>query len=205
MDRAELAYSIQDYLPDFLSRRSYEEVIGQLNNISGLTDYYWHGENADAYFMLQGDAWTGVPIVNQDSGERKTVTAVVVSNSCDIDPNNVGRPDKHVVVSPLINLIDYENLLQKNGINGNKKDNIIKNIRTQRKSEIIWFPPDEMNRKNERILLLDRMYGVPLATFQSSIKNRAFRLSNAGFYVFLLKISIHFTRLLEKVDRSELA
>mgnify|MGYP006347031977 CR=1 FL=1 len=54
------------------------------------------------------------------------------------------------------------------------------------------------------IIFFDRVISIPLSNQRTEefVQNRIFTLSNFGFYLFLLKISYHFTRVKERIDRN---
>ena len=56
----------------------------------------------------------------------------------------------------------------------------------------------------ESIVFLDRIVNYPTSSLKlEDLKmNRIFTLGNYGFYLFLLKLSIHYTRIADKIDRN---
>ena len=65
------------------------------------------------------------------------------------------------------------------------------------------YLPRGKRLKYDAIVLLDRLNNCPAEIIRKEMieKQRLFTLSNYGFYLFLIKISIHFTRIREGVDR----
>ena len=63
---------------------------------------------------------------------------------------------------------------------------------------------EEIKKYLPQYLFLDRINNCPIeAVSKEDIdKKRLFTLSNYGFYMFLVKLSIHFTRVREEVDRT---
>ncbi len=55
----------------------------------------------------------------------------------------------------------------------------------------------------ESLVFLDRIWNLDNNYIDRSSlnKSRLFTLSNTGFYIFLTKLSIHFSRIRERVDR----
>ncbi|WP_155997114.1 hypothetical protein [Thioalkalivibrio sp. ALMg3] len=202
MNREEFAKSIEVHLPGYLSSSSYDELIRQLRKAPDIDAFFWNPTDQEAGGVLQGDAWTHIPIRDTSTGEQKHVTGVVLSNSCDIDPTNEGRPNRRVLVAPAIKLSNYEQLLHNARPDRSRNLSHVEDVRRNRVSSITHFPAESNINETERVVILDHVYSVPLEEFQSAIETRVFRLSNAGFYIFLLKLSIHFTRLHERVDRS---
>ena len=48
--------------------------------------------------------------------------------------------------------------------------------------------------------LFDDLRAQPLDNFRANERSKLFCLSDFGFYLFLFKLSIHFTRMLEDVE-----
>lgn len=204
MNREDFAKAIEIHLPDYLSGSSYDELIRQLGNTPDIDAFFWSPTDREVGEVLQGDAWTHIPIRDPSTGEQKHITGVILSNSCDIDPNNQGRPRRRVLVAPAIKLSDYETLLVHERFDTSSISGFIQSVRNNRVSSIAHFPAESNINDADRIVILDNVYNVPLEEFQNAVGARLFRLSNAGFYIFLLKLSIHFTRLHERIDRSDL-
>jgi hypothetical protein len=79
----------------------------------------------------------------------------------------------------------------------------IAHIRRQEITQIVYLPKNG-NLTEDSIVFLDRLNNYPADLFDvGQIKARKlFSLSNYGLYMFLIKLSIHFTRIQERVDRS---
>lgn len=204
MDRSEFARTVRTFLPAYLSAQEYREVIKQLEDYPHIRDIYWvTGSSHSPDQVLQGDAWSGVTVRDVETGATKKVRAIIISNSCDIDPDNKGRPFRRISVVPLIKLSKFERLLLEHYTEGSVRDKL-EGIRNQKHSDILYFPPPE-GVAEERIAVLDDVHSMSIEGFNSEKNELDFRLNNAGFYVLLLKLSIHFTRIQESVNRSSLA
>ncbi len=79
----------------------------------------------------------------------------------------------------------------------------IDDIRKQKISQIFYLPKGG-KLENESFVFLDRINNLPSSYFkEEEIKeSRIFTLSDYGFYIFLFKLSVHFTRIRESVQRS---
>ena len=117
----EIFEQIKSYLPSYLTPENKAELFSELKKFPNNFNYYLcpHKET-----YLQGDAWRGFVAINFHTQESKMVSGVIISNSCDITPEN------------------------------------------------------------------------------PSTKERLFVLNQFGFYLFLIKLSIHFTRFQEDVNRT---
>jgi hypothetical protein len=105
--------------------------------------------------------------------------------------------------TPLINLDKYETLLDASHFTPEKIDNHIRDIKNQAISQIIYLPSDSF-LGYDSIAFFDRATSVPLTKeiVEKMRASRKFTLSNYGFYMLVLKLSYHFTRIQEKVDRA---
>jgi hypothetical protein len=109
--------------------------------------------------------------------------------------------------APLFLLNKYRDSLFKCHVETGKKDaatieNHISDIRRQAVTHIFYLPSGE-GIKEESIIFFDRMNNCDndLVDREKLSERRIFTLSNYGFYLFLFKLSVHFTRIREGVDR----
>jgi uncharacterized protein (UPF0248 family) len=67
----------------------------------------------------------------------------------------------------------------------------------------IMFLPKGSKLQDDSIVFLDRVNNYPLGemSVEDVKRKKLFVLSNYGLYIFLIKLSIHFTRIQENVDR----
>ena len=73
-------------------------------------------------------------------------------------------------------------------------------IRAQGVTSIFYLPADDL-LEEEHVALLDDLHSMPLEAHGQAAE-KLFTLSMAGFYLFVFKLSVHFCRLHENVDRS---
>ncbi len=65
----------------------------------------------------------------------------------------------------------------------------------------IFFLPAGTAMDDDHLVLLDDIHTTPLNQFSRQKQKRLFCLGQTAFYIFLIKLSIHFTRLREGVRR----
>ena len=131
-----------------------------------------------------------------------------MSNTCDLDLNN--RRDYYqsrLVYAPIFKLSKYRKLLEKK--DGLFKINIeqhINSVREQKISSIFYLPKFD-GAVEESIVFLDRIVNssIDQITLQDIDEERMFTLSDFGFYVLLFKISVHFSRIRENVERRSMS
>jgi len=81
-------------------------------------------------------------------------------------------------------------------------DSKLTTIRRQRVTSL-FFLPREGQLAAEYIAILDDLHTIPLHVFQKEPqREKLFTLNQMGFYLFILKLSIHFCRFQDGVIRS---
>jgi len=186
----------EQFLPAYLLPGAREQLLKQINEFPHNRGYY-ASINEPEY--LQGDRWSGFIIFNFDSGERKEVKGLIISNSCDINRNNNTVPSQRVVFAPVIRMAAYIDLLKADGRDEARIETMVDRIKKQHVDNVFYLP--EHGDLPDALVLLDNLHSEPLAYFWAAPKNRISRLSDFGFWLFVLKLSIHFTRLREEVQR----
>lgn len=192
------AESLERFFPYYLSE---ERKKGLLRALKDVPSRRYYARTTDPE-PLQGDGWGGIPVLRFEDGSRDRVQAIVLTNSCDIAGDNARLRPPQINFVPLIFLDRYLELLLKHGVAANRVDQHARDIRAQSITDIFYLPSDpEVGL--ERVALLHDIHTVPLPSFQSDQgKERLFSLSDVGFYLFIFKLSVHFCRLHENIDRS---
>jgi hypothetical protein len=151
--------------------------------------------------ILQGDGWTSVDVINFEDGKRKSVKAMLLSNSCDIAPENKRELLVKLNFAPIIKLNRYRGLLTEAGLDQQQIADKVAAIK-EPKITSLFYLPKEADLDEDYIALLDDVHTVPYQAFYvHKDKQKLFTLSQVGFYLFLLKLSVHFCRFHEEVDR----
>ena len=135
--------------------------------------------------------------------ETKKLNGMVLSNTCDIDQNNVRIMSSRLIHAPIINLQKYSEMLKKLPVDTNKIDQHISSIKNQYISHIFFLPKVD-GVIEESIIFFDKVTTLPSGYLSEPeiINQRLFTLSDFGFYLFLFKLSVHFTRVRENVSRN---
>ena len=109
-----------------------------------------------------------------------------------------------MVYSPVIALEKYEKLLLDNGLFSSVALQAhVGAIRRQEITQIFYLPSSSADLP-ESIVFLDRLCHCDSAFIhrEDVSARRLFSLSQYGLYLFLYKLSIHFTRFHENIDRA---
>lgn len=152
---------------------------------------------------IQGDGYSTFTLFDFESGDRREVSAIVLSNTCDIDTSNESLRRRNVLFAPIMPLASYRQMLISEKIPASRVEAHIDAVKRQEKSDLFFIP--SFGSLPECIAVLDDVHAQPLHDFLGPSKEprRLFRLSNFGFYFFLMKLSIHLTRFGEKLDRAD--
>jgi hypothetical protein len=190
------------YLPPYLTSQGKEDLYKRLKDFPANRQVYAeHSDVLNIESPLQGDAWKGFIAINFHTLEKKGVSGIILSNSCDISPENVRDLPVNVLFAPLLNLHHYAELLkQKAGRQQQDVDSILDSIRNQKTTSIFHLPPLP-GANDEHMVLLDDIRSEPLAAFFATERSRLFRLNMYGFYLLLFKMSLHLMRVQEGIDR----
>lgn len=191
---------IKEQIPYYLTREAKEGLVKELNNFPEKMNYYT-AKHQDG--LLQGDGWDSFDIIDLETAERKSTKGIILSNSCDISHENNRDIPARIIFAPIIKLSQYEALLTKKAINPEKISMKMSSIRRQDMTSLFYLPKGGC-LESEYIALLDDLHALPVQLFRKkSDRTKQFTLSQAGFYLFLFKLSIHFCRFHENVLRDD--
>lgn len=189
---------IDSYLPTYLTKEQKEGFLRELKDFPNCNFYMQHMQNE----VLQGDGWSGFEIFDFDTGIRRGVRAIVLSNSCDIAPENARAMPTRITVAPLIAASKYERLLVANGIAQSRINSIFEQLRKQLVTSAFYLPKGGALNE-DHFAFLEDVHSLPTANFlANTTRGKLYTLSQVGFYLFLMKLSIHFCRMHEGVNRS---
>ncbi|GBF26240.1 hypothetical protein MnTg02_01277 [bacterium MnTg02] len=197
--------TLQKQIPYYLTASDQEALVAQLKAFnSGISPDYFLSSYNDNFKenMLQGDGWRGFELFLFESGERRSVQGLVLSNSCDIDPTNKREVPARVVFAPIVKLSTYEKLLEKSHISAERVDAKIASIKDQKTTNIFYLPASGPIQE-DYLVRFDDVHSMPTAAHkEKSACEKLFTLSMVGFYLLVLKLSVHFCRLEEQVQRN---
>lgn len=196
---------IRIYLPKYLSDDSKQDLFSELSQFPENIDNRFYTSNLlEPHKILQGDCISDMVVINLPDTKTGNVKSIIVSNSCDIDLENLRLFSSSICYCAVYNLLKYEKRLREIANDGenDKIDNLIDNIKKQRVSQIFYLPIGG-NLEYEGLIFFDKMCSCDNKSVSREYLNerRLFSLSNYGYYLFLFKLSIHFTRIREALDR----
>lgn len=194
---SKISDDIKNHLPYYLSSEGKDEILRALKDFPDNINYYTILHKED---FLQGDGWDSLDIVHIEKLQKKSIKGILLSNSCDISPENKRTTPPRVIFAPIISLAKYEEKLRSH-IDSAAITAKINSIKKQHVTSIFYLPKGG-ELSEDYIALLDDLHNVPLELLtKKETKKKYFTLSQVGFFMFLLKLSIHFCRFHENVLR----
>lgn len=192
------------YLPKYLSAESDKELFDSLKDFpNNIDSRFYTNHLIDTDIIYQGDGLIDMLFVNLPNPTIKPIPSMILSNTCDIDLVNSRNFPSQVVYAPLFNLTKYQEALHKNSEKSKERiDSHIQSIKNQEITQIFFLPKAD-GKVDDSIVFFDRVCNFPnkLISRKNLKERRLFTLSDYGSYLFLLKLSIHFTRIQDKVER----
>ena len=190
------------FLPKFLSAESTKELLDLFKDFpENIDGRFYSSFLKDNDIVFQGDGLQNIPVIELPKTDIKYSKCIILSNTCDIDLSNKRLFPSSICYAPIISLNNYYNLLiSKSQKPESDIKSHIEDIRKQRITQILYLPKGS-GLNDESIVFLDKINNIQNHHIDRNNSNRLFVLSDYGLYILLLKISIHFTRIQEKVDR----
>jgi hypothetical protein len=197
--------NISLYLPQYLSEATTKALIQNLKQFPDNIDKRFYSIlGTDREVLYQGDGIASIKVCDLKAERFLSVPCMLISNTCDMDLANKRDLKLNLVYAPIFNL---EKLEQKLGDEIGKKEAFIKikSIKNQHYSSYFYLPKCTSNLSYDGFVSMDKMFNMSNDEdlYKELIDSRLFRLSQYGFYIFLFKLSYHFTRMKEAVDRDK--
>ncbi|MBR5603275.1 MAG: hypothetical protein IKW51_03580 [Bacteroidales bacterium] len=194
---------LKKYLPKYLSEENYQNLLNELKSFPDNINKKMYTSCLDNNIIFQGDGINNMPIIDLAKEDKtiKSVPVLIMSNTCDMDLANERMYQTSIMYVPIIKLSKYRDVLYTYCNNTNKVDNHIDNLKQQKITQIMYLPA--IDTMEESLVFLDRVYNINNQYIdRSKLKDiRIFSFSDYGFYLFIFKLSVHFLRIQEKVNR----
>lgn len=159
-------------------------------------------------FFLQGDIVSDIPFPYFSDNKYATHVVprcIILSNTCDIDVNNPRDLPMDCLLAPLFDMQKIENILLSSGASEEKIKNLTEDIKKYRVTNLFHLPIDSKGSyapdEKGYVVSLDKTFSIPrkLIGIERHIKS----LNQFFSYLFTFKLSLHFCRFHDKVDRDE--
>ena len=194
------------FLPKYLSEENYRDLLNELKSFPYNMDKRFYTTSLDKNILFQGDAYDSLPfadMANLNNGYMMNY-GLIISNTCDMDLSNKRPYPSSIMYAPILSFEKYIMYLRKKNISEESIKRNISDIREQRFTSIFYLPA--IYKVPESIVFLDRIFNIKNDYIDRKTleKHRLFSLSDYGFYLLLFKLSVHFSRIRERVNRGHL-
>lgn len=194
---------LRKYLPKYLSEENYNNLLAELKSYPQNIDNRMYTSYLENNIVYQGDGLKEMPFADMANIEKgiKKVNCLILSNTCDMDLANSRPFPASMMYAPIISLANYTSMLRIQGINDNKIENNVLNLKQQKITQILFLPAN--SQIDDSVVFLDRIQHVDnrYVNRDTLKEKRLFSLSDYGFYMLIFKLSVHFSRIQEKVNR----
>ncbi|WP_394550027.1 hypothetical protein [Pantoea sp. SGAir0183] len=196
---------LKEQIPYYLTQDQQIGLLRALEDFPDKTEYYLGNYHQDLKDMvLQGDIFQELPVFKFTQGEvaeSKGIKGIIISNSCDIAPENTRSRPMKVLFAPLVDFEKWRAYLLSKGVQPQSVESQLEAIKEQKVTNIIYLP--QSTAFPDSVVFLDDVYQIPSNALAEKIQksDKLITLSQVGFYIFLFKLSIHFCRFHEKVER----
>ena len=193
---------IKKYLPQYLSDSDAKQLFLALKDFpNNIDERFYSNYSLDDNILYQGDCLKDIPAFNLPDTRTKLSQSMAISNTCDMDLSNKRLWNTRILFSQIILL----EKLEKGLCQRFPKDRVTNYINSLKKQQITnaFYLPKSKNL-DEAVAFFDytNSFDINYIDRESLKERRLVSLSNYGFYILLLKLSIHFTRVQEKVERN---
>jgi hypothetical protein len=184
--------------PRYLTPGQQRELTSELDKFPAIKYYAESKED-----LLQGDVWmnmTGLVFSSAGASFQKR-SWMIISNTCDVSSENRRSVPPSIAFAPIVSLAKYTDLMRRSGADDNQIANCVHDLRRQLLTGI-YFLPAGGELTEDCVVLMDSIQSMPLTQFSAEQEKwRGASLSQAAFWVLLIKLSIHFCRAFESVAR----
>lgn len=191
------------FLPRYLSADDQRDLLDSLknypNNLNGKS--FYTERLSEAEFVFQGDTFKEIKMADYESEKFHSVKGFLVSNTCDTFLGNDRLYTPYFTFAPIFSLKKYKESLESAKLTGINEH--IKAIESQKVSSFFFLP--KFGDMEDSFVRFDYMFSMKceLDLLKSMLQKRISTLSDYGFYLLLFKLSIHFARIQEKVERNK--
>ena len=193
---------IKKYLPQYLSDSDAKQLFSALKDFpNNIDERFYSNYSLDDNILYQGDCLKDIPAFYLPDTRSKLSQSMAISNTCDMDLNNKRLWNTRILFSQIILLEKLEKALYQK-FSEDRISNYINSLKKQQITNAFYLPKSK--NLDEAIVFFDytNSFDINFVDRESLKEKRLVSLSNYGFYILLLKLSIHFTRIQEKVQRN---
>lgn len=192
--------SAELFLPKYLNAEGTKRLFEELGSFpDNLDTRMYSSVHLDKKTVFQGDVIAELPLFDLKTQRLTSRKGIIISNTCDISEDNSRRVPNFVTWAPVLSLQSYRNALTSDGHKG--VDDHIRELRLQRVTNILFLP--SLPGLDDCFVRFDMAQSFSMDCIKPAdlVSQRLASFSNYGFYLLVLKLSIHFSRVMECVDR----
>jgi hypothetical protein len=198
---------IRIFLPKYLSDAEQKNLFSELKSFPINVDQRLYSlKLKEENNLFQGDGYKSIIMADYEEKKFIEVKCILLSNTCDVSKKNKRNyciPYK--TFAPIFKLKEYQEALLEDYPSQIKSiQNHIESIRKQENTSMFYLP--SLHEEGEEYFVrFDCSFSIPddLISMNKLLDKRLFVLSNYGFYLFLLKVSIHSSRIQEGINRDK--
>lgn len=209
---------IRTFLPKYLTPELQENLFKtvQENFPLSIAPNLIYSRIPEIDYYYQGDCIVDIPFSNFNEGSFETayLNGIIASNTCDISPDNERLDLLNVQFASVFSLSEYIETLKSKNISQQRIDSFIVNLKGNRISNLFYLP----EKKNGQDIILEESFvrfdlnvTLPISIFTGDTYDNSYApegdrlisFSNYGFYLFLIKLSVHYCRFREGVFRDK--
>lgn len=193
---------IQTFLPNWLTSEGKNRLYNDLGNFpDGIHGNFFSNYLLGSEIIYQGDLIDKQPVAFYPNYDVVKSRVIILSNTCDISVENERVLSPSVNFVPVIRLENYMDLHKKNGWSDEQIRGKCEDIRSQNVTNLFYMPP--ANSFSESVALFDQIVSIDVdkAFYYKLLDNRYAVLSQSAHYLFVLKLSMHFTRFSDQIER----
>ena len=189
---------IEIYFPPYLSITSKEELF------KGLKQF--NHEDFSSFYLFDNieklnTQWAQGDSVSELDFNGTNREALLISNTCDMSLENDRNIPIHVSYVPIAKVKTVLEMLKEGRHCQSYIKTFIANLKKQKYTNLFYLP--SVNPSSEdKVAFLDMTHSCDKDNLPAPSANKVFCMGNTGFYLFLFKLSVHFTRMMEGLDRS---
>lgn len=184
----------QRQLPPFLTSAKKQEILDAIKDFPEKFNPYQYVKEDP--FAEQGDIFADVPFYFYENNKKEHKIAMVLSNACDISPENKRYAPVKVITALLLKFDRFSDLIRRN-LPSSSAESIERDIKSQKITNMMYLPKGAALQE-DYILKFDCLTSIPLKEFLTNRGERLARLSLFGYYMLLFKLSVHFCRFPER-------
>lgn len=195
---------IRLYLPKYISPEATASLLQELNQFpENINSRLYSQSSQQREQILQGDGLRNLPVISLPNNTIREIPVMIISNSCDNNPENVRMYSSRICYCPLIKLRAFQENLLNRGKSRQAVEDMVRDIKNQNLAQVFYLPGGA-SLEEEYILFFNTIVSCDTNIIFRERKNeqKLFSLSDYGIYLFIFKLSIFWTRLTEGVSRN---